>query len=84
MAKYLDFQLEKGDYEVKATFEDGGTATTKLTLVSNKVIEEVAKPKTENPKTSDNVIVYLLASIISVFGLALTALNLKKSKNNIN
>lgn len=76
--------LEKGNYEVKATFTDGGTATTKITLVSNKVIEEAAKSKNENPKTSDNIITYFIAMIISVFGLAITTVCLKKSKKALN
>lgn len=67
--------LEKGNYEVKATFTNGGTATTALTIETNKLIEA------KNPETGDNMLTYFVASIISVVGLMLTTLKItKKSK----
>jgi len=70
--------LKNGEYEVKATFTDGGTATTKLTLVEK--TSEIAK--TENPKTSDNIIVYFIMAIISVIGLGFTNINMFKARKS--
>lgn len=66
--------LEKGEYEVKATYTNGKEATTKLTLVENKLIEN-------NPETSDGIMKYFIISIISVFGLMLTSLFTTKKQN---
>lgn len=69
--------LEKGEYEVKATFTNGKDATTKLTLVENKVIESTKKEE-KNPETADGILKYFITSIISVLGLMATSFITKK------
>jgi len=70
--------LQAGDYEVKATFTNGSTATTGLKLVSN----TTTTTDTKNPKTSDNIIVYFIMAIISVIGLGFTNMNLFKTRKS--
>ncbi|MBQ8681529.1 MAG: hypothetical protein IJ509_01275 [Bacilli bacterium] len=73
--------LSSGSHKITATFTDGGTATTDLTLVSNDTAPTSNTP--QNPKTSDNILTYIMASIISILGLVTTAVGIsKKQKNN--
>lgn len=62
--------LSAGNHELKVTFTDGGSATTAFTMVS-----EVA-----NPKTADNIISYMLLSILSAIGLITVSKNISKTK----
>lgn len=82
-ADYVE-TLEKGNYEVTATFTNGGTATTDLTIVSNEVAElkasETKNVETKNPKTSDNIITYIVLSILSVFGLTTISKRIYKNQ----
>ena len=58
---YLD-KLNVGKHTLKVTFADGGVATTNFTIA-----KEV--PVVNNPKTSDNIMLYITTGIISVIGL---------------
>ncbi len=58
---YLD-KLNVGKHTLKVTFADGGVATTNFTIA-----KEV--PVVNNPKTSDNIMLYITTGILSVFGL---------------
>lgn len=75
--------LGKGEYEVTAEFTDGGTATTNLTVLSNNIVEKEATEKNtakvENPKTSDNIITYIILSILSVIGLTIISKRICKN-----
>lgn len=75
--------LEKGEYEVTAEFTDGGTATTNLTVLSNNTSEkttaETTTKKVENPKTLDNIIIYVMLSILSLLGLTTISNRIYKS-----
>ena len=55
--------MSVGEHTLKVVFSDGGEATTKFTVAS--VIPEI-----DNPKTGDNVIFYVVTSILSLLGLA--------------
>ncbi len=55
--------LSKGEHIFKAVFSDNGEATTTFT-VSN-VTSDI-----NNPETSDNIVSYIIISILSVLGLA--------------
>ena len=55
--------LAEGNHTLKVTYTDGGDATTKFTVAS-------ANPKNNNPKTGDNVVFYVVTSILSLLGVA--------------
>lgn len=66
--------LATGEYEVTATFTDGGTATTTLKLLST------TESKVDNPKTSDNLVTYIVALAASVLGILTLGTKILKPK----
>lgn len=76
--------LEAGEYEITATFTDGGTATTKLTLVEKDNVMNTVTDKTEakNPNTYDGIMTYIILTIISILGLAYTKSYISKKVTN--
>ena len=55
--------LLAGEHTLKVTFTDGGEATTTFT-VANIV------PEIDNPKTGDNIALYIVTGVLSMIGLA--------------
>lgn len=53
--------LTTGEHTLKVTFADGGSAITTFTLAS--------VPEVENPKTLDNISLYIRTGIVSLIGL---------------
>ena len=66
LKKYLE-TLEVGTYNIKVSYLTGVEATSKFTIkeqVNTKLINEV-----ENPKTGDNILIYLFLISISLVGI---------------
>ena len=55
--------LSAGEHTLKVTFTDGGEATTTFTVAN-------VTPEINNPKTGDNIALYIVTGILSVIGLA--------------
>ncbi len=72
---YVD-TLKIGEHTLKVVLNNNVEVATKFTID-----EETKEIETENPKTSDNVIKYLILSMASVLGIATTLLINKKIKN---
>ena len=70
---YID-TLSEGEHTLKVAFTDGGEATTNFT------VEKVEEKITNNPKTSDNIIIFVAMFIVSVLGIAITV---KYNKNKV-
>lgn len=68
--------MKIGEHTLKVVLNSNFEVATKFTID-----EETKEIKTENPKTSDNVIKYLILSMASVLGIATTLLINKKIKN---
>lgn len=68
----LNKTFELGKYTVKVADYNGGDYLTKDITINT---------KTSNPKTSDNIITFLIIGIISIISL-LTCFYLKKKKTN--
>ncbi len=68
--------MKIGEHTLKVVLNNNVEVATKFTID-----EETKEIETENPKTSDNVIKYLILSMASVLGIATTLLINKKIKN---
>ena len=68
--------MKIGEHTLKVVLNNNVEVATKFTID-----EETKEVETENPKTSDNVIKYLILSMASVLGIATTLLINKKIKN---
>ena len=55
--------LSAGEHTLKVTFTDGGEATTTFTVAN--IIPEI-----NNPKTGDNIALYIVTGVLSMIGLA--------------
>lgn len=63
-------KLTKGEHTLKVVFNDGGVAVTKFIINANLI---------ENPNTGDNIISYVIVSVLSLLGLIGTGIyKLKK------
>ena len=60
--EYVD-TLSAGEHTLKVTFTDGGEATTTFTVAN--VTSEI-----DNPKTGDNIALYIVTGVLSMIGLA--------------
>ena len=60
--EYVD-TLSAGEHTLKVTFTDGGEATTTFTVAN-------VTPEIDNPKTGDNIAVYIVTGVLSIIGLA--------------
>lgn len=60
--EYVD-SLSAGEHTLKVTFTDGGEATTTFTVAN--VTSEI-----DNPKTGDNIALYIVTGVLSMIGLA--------------
>ena len=73
-------KLSVGEHKLKVLFNDGGVAESKFTIseVKNEVKETI-----KNPQTGDNIVTYIILSIISVLSIATTVvINNKKKREN--
>lgn len=70
---YLN-KLSVGEHTLKVAFKDGAEVETKFTIKKVKVPEA-----TTNPKTFDNITVYIALAIISVVGLETIAFVRKRN-----
>ena len=68
---YLD-SLDKGTYDLKAIFTDGGESTTSFTIAK----------LADNPKTGDSIITSIILGSISLIGLLGASIYLKKKRFN--
>ena len=60
--EYVD-SLSAGEHTLKVTFTDGGEATTTFTVANG-------TPDIDNPKTGDNIALYIVTGVLSMIGLA--------------
>lgn len=67
--------LKGGEHVLKVAFKDGAEVETKFTIAKS---EEAKTTTITNPKTGDNIIVYVVIAIISILGLATTIIVRKK------
>ena len=79
--EYVD-TLSVGEHTIKVEFSDNGSATTKFEVKAKQVNTEKTENIT-NPQTGDNIGIYIILSIISVLGIAVTVvINNKKKREN--
>ena len=79
--EYVD-TLSIGEHTIKVEFSDGGSATTKFEVKAKQVNTEKTEDIT-NPQTGDNIVTYIILSIISALGIAATVvINNKKKREN--
>ena len=80
--------LSEGEHTLKVVFNDGGSTTTKFTVAKADTTtdtETTAKEKTttttsNNPKTGDNIVIWISLMIVSILGVAGTVKFVKKNK----
>ena len=93
-AEYID-TLAIGQHTLKVAFTDGGEAKTTFTIArqfeennNNENVSLNAENKKEmkddgsNPKTGDNVMLYIAIVSMSIIGLGATTVAVKKNKTN--
>ena len=92
--EYID-TLAIGQHTLKVAFTDGGEAKTTFTIARqfeennnnenvslNTENKEEMKDNASNPKTGDNVMLYIAIVSMSIIGLGATTLAVKKNKTN--
>lgn len=62
--------LSKGNYDVKVTYSNGKEVTGKIAIYTSEL----------NPKTGDNILIYISIAIISIIGIIIGILKLRKMK----
>lgn len=79
--EYVD-TLKVGEHTLKVVLNNNVEVATKFTI-NEEIKENESEEDTqiENPKTSDNVVTYLVLSIISISGIIITLLVNKKIRN---
>ena len=92
---YVD-TLSVGEHTLKVTFADGGEAETTFTIAkkaennnnnenntpSKPEDKEEMKDNGSNPKTGDNIMLYVAIASMSIIGLGATTIVAKKKKMN--
>ena len=84
--------LSVGEHTLKVTFADGGEANTKFTIKEQKKIEENNEDtekeeqqentnNVSNPKTGDNIIIYVAIFTVSVTGIVMIIVVNRKKQN---
>ena len=92
--EYID-TLAIGQHTLKVAFTDGGEAKTTFTIARqfeennnnenvslNTENKEEMKDNDSNPKTGDNVMLYIAIVSMSIIGLGATTVAVKKNKTN--
>ena len=78
---YLE-TLNVGEHKLKVAFKDGAEVETKFEVAKAPVVETNTEI-TSNPKTFDNITIYIVIAVMSVTGLGTTAVVRKrKAKTN--
>ena len=86
---YVD-TLAVGEHTLKVAFADGGEAETTFTIARKAENNTPSKPEDEeemkdngsNPKTGDNIMLYVAIASMSIIGLGATTIVAKKKKMN--
>lgn len=93
---YVD-TLSVGEHTLRVAFTDGGEATAKFTVAKkaeennnnennnntpSQTENEDKKDNSSNPKTGDNVMLYVVIASMSIIGLGVTTIVVKKKKMN--
>ena len=78
---YLE-TLNVGEHKLKVAFKDGAEVETKFE-VAKAPVEETNTEITSNPKTFDNITIYIAIAVMSATGLGMTAV-VRKRKAKIN
>ena len=86
---YVD-TLAVGEHTLKVAFADGGEAETTFTIARKAENNTSSKPEDEeemkdngsNPKTGDNIMLYVAIASMSIIGLGATTIVAKKKKMN--
>ena len=86
---YVD-TLAVGEHTLKVAFADGGEAETTFTIARKAENNTPSKPEDEeemkdngsNPKTGDNIMLYVAIASMSIIGLGATTIVVKKKKMN--
>lgn len=78
---YLE-TLTVGEHKLKVAFKDGTEVETKFEVVKESVVK-TNREITSNPKTFDNITIYIAIAVISATGLGTTAVA-RKRKAKIN
>ena len=78
---YLE-TLNVGEHKLKVAFKDGAEVETKFEVAKAPIVETNTEI-TSNPKTFDNITIYIAIAVMSVTGLGTTAVVRKrKAKTN--
>lgn len=78
---YLE-TLNVGEHKLKVAFKDGAEVETKFNIVNN--TSELETKVTSNPKTFDNITIYMVIAMISGIGVVITVVVKRiKTKANI-
>ncbi|MGN1012897.1 MAG: ubiquitin-like protein [Clostridia bacterium] len=77
---YLE-TLNVGEHKLKVAFKDGAEVETKFEVAKAPVVETNTEI-TLNPKTFDNITIYIAIAVMSATGLGMTAVVRKKAKTN--
>ena len=80
LSKSLLDTLEEGEHTLTVYFSDGGKSVTKFNVSKNENAAS-ATTETKNPKTGDNIIIYLITGIVSVVGFISLIIFKKKQMN---
>ncbi len=86
---YVD-TLAVGEHTLKVAFADRGEAETTFTIARKAENNTPSKPEDEeemkdngsNPKTGDNIMLYVAIASMSIIGLGVTTIVVKKKKMN--
>ena len=87
-AKEYVSSLSEGEHTLKVAFNNGGEATTKFTIAKANTTAEETTPTTttetettsNNPKTGDNIAIWISLMVVSMLGVAGTIKYTKKRK----
>ena len=72
--------IENGEYKVSCSNYEGGEFKTIDVIVDENNLEDQAKEieKVQNPKTGDNIVLYISLSLVSIIGIVILVIIKKK------
>jgi len=73
--------LKPGKYTIKFEVENVGEAETTFTIVEQEKDseEDIVDNNSENPKTGDNIVIYITTFIVSIIGISAIIINKKQN-----
>lgn len=80
LSKKLLDSLDEGEHTLTVYFSNGGKSVTKFNVSKTQAVTNT-KTETKNPKTGDNMIIYLVAGLISIVGFISLMIFNKKQMN---